>query len=48
MGRYHGHDGFLTFSQQKAVLYQSRLTSMGLFKPPYRGLADRLVKFLTR
>jgi coniferyl-aldehyde dehydrogenase len=48
MGHYHGHDGFLTFSKQKAVLYQARLSSMALFKPPYRGLADRLVKFLTR
>ncbi len=48
MGHYHGRDGFLAFSKQKPVLYQSRLTGMALFKPPYRGLADRLVKFLTR
>lgn len=48
MGRYHGRDGFETFSHHKAVLYQSRLSSMALFKPPYGALADRLVKFLTR
>ncbi|MBS0461810.1 MAG: coniferyl aldehyde dehydrogenase [Proteobacteria bacterium] len=48
MGRYHGYDGFATFSHPKAVLRQARLSSMALFKPPYRGLADRLVKFLTR
>ena len=48
MGHYHGHEGFLTFSKQKPVLYQARLSSMALFKPPYRGLADKLVKFLTR
>ena len=48
MGHYHGHDGFLTFSHQKSVLRQTRYSSMALFKPPYRGLADRLVKFLTR
>ncbi|WP_225444871.1 coniferyl aldehyde dehydrogenase [Pseudomarimonas arenosa] len=48
MGHYHGHAGFLTFSKQKAVYYQSRLSSMKLFKPPYKGLADFLVKFLTR
>jgi coniferyl-aldehyde dehydrogenase len=48
MGRYHGHEGFLTFSHQKSVLRQARLSSMALFKPPYRGLADKLVKFLTR
>ncbi len=48
MGRYHGRDGFMTFSHQKSVLRQARLSSMALFKPPYRGLADKLVKFLTR
>ncbi len=48
MGHYHGRAGFVTFSHQKSVLRQSRLSSMALFKPPYRGLADRLVKFLTR
>ena len=48
MGHYHGRDGFMTFSHQKSVLRQARLTSMALFKPPYRGLADKLVKFLTR
>jgi coniferyl-aldehyde dehydrogenase len=48
IGHYHGHDGFLTFSHQKSVLRQARLSSMALFKPPYGGLADRLVKFLTR
>lgn len=48
MGHYHGREGFLVFSKQKPVLYQSRITGMALFKPPYRGLADRLVKFLTR
>jgi hypothetical protein len=48
MGRYHGHDGFLAMSQLKPVFRQARLSSMALFKPPYRDLADRLVKFLTR
>ena len=48
MGHYHGREGFLTFSKQKGVFHQSRFTGMALFKPPYRGLADRLVKFLTR
>lgn len=48
MGHYHGREGFLTFSKQKGVFLQSRWTGMALFKPPYRGLADRLVRFLTR
>ena len=48
MGHYHGEEGFLTFSKQKPVLYQARLSSMALMRPPYRGLADFIVKFLTR
>ena len=48
MGHYHGREGFLTFSKQKSVLYQARWTSMKLMRPPYRRIADFLVKFLTR
>jgi len=48
MGHYHGHQGFLTFSKQKPVLYQARFSSMALARPPYRAIADFLVKFLTR
>jgi len=48
MGHYHGREGFLTFSKQKPVFYQSRLSSMSLFKPPYGRFADTLVRFLTR
>ncbi len=48
MGHYHGHHGFLTFSKQKPVFRQARLSGFALFKPPYGWLADRLVKFLTR
>jgi coniferyl-aldehyde dehydrogenase len=48
MGHYHGREGFLTFSKQKPVLYQARWTSMKFMRPPYRGMADFLVKFLTR
>ncbi len=48
MGHYHGHQGFLTFSKQKPVLYQARWSSLKLMRPPYRRLADTLLKFLTR
>jgi coniferyl-aldehyde dehydrogenase len=48
MGHYHGREGFLTFSKQKPVLYQARFSGMALMRPPYRGIADFLVKFLTR
>ena len=48
MGHYHGHAGFLAFSKQMPVLYQSRWSSMRLLRPPYRRLADFVTKFLTR
>jgi acyl-CoA reductase-like NAD-dependent aldehyde dehydrogenase len=48
LGQYHGRDGFLTFSKQKAVFRQSRLNAMGLFKPPYGARFERLVDFLLR
>ncbi len=48
MGQYHGHAGFLTFSKQKSVFYQSRFSALSLFRPPYGKLADRLVAWLTR
>jgi coniferyl-aldehyde dehydrogenase len=48
MGHYHGHAGFLTFSKQKPVFYQSRFSALSLFRPPYGKLADRLVAWLTR
>jgi len=48
MGHYHGHHGFLNFSKQKPVLYQARWSSFSLLKPPYKRLADTVIKFLTR
>jgi len=46
MGSYHGFDGFLTFSKKKGVFLQSRFTTLGLLRPPYRGLARRVTGFL--
>jgi acyl-CoA reductase-like NAD-dependent aldehyde dehydrogenase len=46
MGRYHGRDGFVTFSNAKAVLHQSHLAPAGMLRPPYRGRMDRLIRFL--
>jgi len=48
MGAYHGRAGFLALSKAKPVLYQARWTSMKFMRPPYRGMADFIVKFLTR
>jgi len=48
MGCYHGFEGFQTFSARKAVFRQSRLSAIGLFKPPYGGLFERLTRILLR
>jgi coniferyl-aldehyde dehydrogenase len=48
MGQYHGHAGFMAFTKAMPVLYQSRLNSMWVFNPPFRKLADFMVKLLTR
>jgi coniferyl-aldehyde dehydrogenase len=48
MGHYHGHAGFLTFSKEMPVLYQSRINGMALFDPPYGNAIKRLVEWLTR
>ena len=48
MGHYHGHAGFLTFSKQMPVLYQSRWSSMAMLRPPYGRLANFVTRFLTR
>lgn len=48
MGHYHSREGFLAFSKAKPVLYQARLSGMSLMRPPYRKLANFILKFLTR
>ncbi|MBI4742550.1 MAG: coniferyl aldehyde dehydrogenase [Betaproteobacteria bacterium] len=48
MGRYHGFEGFQTFSAKKGVFRQSRLNGIGLFKPPYGALFERLIRILLR
>jgi aldehyde dehydrogenase (NAD+)/coniferyl-aldehyde dehydrogenase len=47
-GHYHGFEGFETFSKKKAVFFQSRVNGMGLFKPPYGKVFERMVNFLIR
>ncbi len=48
MGRYHGREGFETFSARKSVFHQARLNGLKLFRPPYGARFDALVKFLFR
>ena len=48
MGRYHGREGFDTFSQRKAVFRQSRLNGLKLFRAPYGRRFEALVRLLLR
>ena len=48
MGRYHGEDGFNTFSQLMPVMRQARLNTMAVLDPPYGKLATFVLKLLLR
>lgn len=48
IGHYHGRDGFLTFSKTMPVLTKYTPASTDLIKPPYTGLTDRIIRFITR
>jgi coniferyl-aldehyde dehydrogenase len=48
MGEYHGRAGFDTFSKKKSVFFQSRLSGLKLFRPPYGARFEALVRLLVR
>ncbi|MGE5339083.1 MAG: coniferyl aldehyde dehydrogenase [Gemmatimonadota bacterium] len=48
MGHYHGRWGFDTFSKLKPIFRQAHFNAMGLFLPPYRPLARRLLELMKR
>lgn len=43
MGHYHGYEGFLTFSHQKAVFQRPRLNTGKVLYAPHGGLLQRLL-----
>ncbi len=43
IGHYHGHEGFLTFSHQKAVFSRPRLNTARVLYPPYGRWIQKLV-----
>ena len=47
-GAYHGETGFLRFSQQKAVLLQSRWGLGSLMYPPYGPQLETVMRWLKR
>lgn len=46
MGAYHGEWGFRTFSKEKPIFVQSRLSAGGLLRPPYGSTFERLFRLL--
>ncbi|HET9700997.1 MAG TPA: coniferyl aldehyde dehydrogenase [Burkholderiales bacterium] len=48
MGHYHGRHGFETFSKQKGVFLQSRLSGADLLKPPYGKRFAAMIRLLLR
>ena len=47
-GAYHGERGFLTFSHQKAVFSQPRMSFTWLLRPPYGKRFERVLAFLKK
>jgi hypothetical protein len=48
MGHHRGRWGFNTFSKLKPVFHQSRINALGLFAPPYRPLAKKMLEIMKR
>jgi len=48
MGHYHGYHGFETFSKKKGVFVEGRWTPLSLLRPPYGGMARRILGFLMK
>jgi coniferyl-aldehyde dehydrogenase len=46
MGAYHGEWGFRTFSKEKPVFLQSRLSAGSMLRPPYGKTFERLYSLL--
>lgn len=47
-GAYHGETGFLRFTQQKPVFFQSRWAAGSLFYPPYGKRLEQVMGMLKR
>lgn len=43
MGRYHGPEGFKTFSNEKSVFHKEKLSFASLLHPPYGSKIHKLV-----
>jgi acyl-CoA reductase-like NAD-dependent aldehyde dehydrogenase len=48
IGRYHGKAGFDSFSHERVIFNQSRMSITGLMRPPYGKVAERILRGLLR
>jgi coniferyl-aldehyde dehydrogenase len=48
MGHYHGKWGFETFSKLKPIVWQTKVNAMSLFLPPYRPLANKMLRLMKK
>jgi len=48
MGRYHGFDGFQTFSNKKSVFFQKKWSALALLRPPYSVRTRQILNILLR
>jgi coniferyl-aldehyde dehydrogenase len=48
IGRYHGFDGFETFSHKKGIMLQRRWSPLALLRPPYDATTRRILGLLLR
>ena len=46
MGRYHGQEGFDTFSHLKPIFIQRRISPITWFYPPYGSLVHKLLRYV--
>ncbi len=47
-GRSHGYGGFRSFSNERAMLKNGRLSQIGLIFPPYTKWTKKMIRFVTR
>ena len=48
IGAYNGDEGFKTFSHQKSVLHQSKISLQGLTRPPFGKTMERFIDFAVK
>jgi hypothetical protein len=48
MGRCHGHEGFLAFSNERAMQQNGSLSLVGLTFPPYDKWKKKVINIIAR